>query len=106
MYSTDELKKQCLFDLFVTKDGGEQTICHFIIFVRVIFYEIDSFALNLTQVTINFLPNFLLVILELLSVFVNFYLFFISNKFIKLIVLNFDIDCTKDKLITQISYTL
>ena len=106
MYSTDELKKQCLFDFFVTEDSGEQTICHIIVFVGIIFYEIDNLALILAQIVINFLPDFLLVILELLGIFVNLDLVFISNEFIELVVLYFDIDCTKDEFVAQISYAL
>lgn len=106
MYSTNELKKQCLFDFFVTKNSGEQTISHLIIFVRILLYEIDNFALILGQITVNFLPDSLLIVLELLSIFVYLNLFFIPNKFIKLIVLNFDINCTKNEFITQISNAL
>ena len=43
MYSTDELKKQGLFDLLMSKNGGKKRLSHVLILAIVFPYVIDGF---------------------------------------------------------------
>ena len=104
MYAADELEEECLFYFFVPEDGGEEAVCHVVVFVGVLFDQVDYFALGLGEVAVNFLPYLLLVKLEFRSIFVELLLLILPHELVELVVLHLDVYRAENKLVAQVSY--
>jgi len=103
--TSDQLKKESLFDLLMAVNCREERFCYIVIKSIIFSHFFNDVHLVLSEVRINLVPNDVLIEDLFLCIFIFFFILFLLEELVKLIIFDFDVDGSKNKFIAQVSDT-